>query len=98
MRTSNHPDWVRLDKRNARKAFMAGKPVYIMASKMRLDNMWQPQVEMPHSDTFDHIVNAFEYYNCDHERGYHASFYMKRESFNENGKSPDDKREQMFYN
>lgn len=27
-------------------------------------------------DTFDKAVNAFEYYNCNHETGYYTAFYI----------------------
>ena len=29
------------------------------------------------SNYFNNIVNSFEYYNCNHELGYYASFYIK---------------------
>ena len=28
---------------------------------------------------FDKYVNSYEYYNCDHERGYYTTFYTPKE-------------------
>ena len=28
-------------------------------------------------DSFDKLVNAFEYYNCDNERGRYAAYYVE---------------------
>ena len=76
---------VKINKSQARKQYELGVTVYITPCKMRLGNMWNPEIEMNKYNllevnpniTFDGFINEFEYYNCDYERGYYTSYYIK---------------------
>lgn len=72
----------RINKAMARKLFNNGTPVYILPCKVRLDNAWiKPAMIVNNgsfNDSFDTIVNAFHYYNCQYnETGKYASYYFK---------------------
>ena len=72
--------YTRISKQAARNLYNASKPVYVCSCKCRPDSVWQPAIEIAKShdgDSFDNYTNRFEYYNCDHGRGYYAAFYTK---------------------
>ena len=73
----------RISKARARKEFNMGNDVYIMPVNMSPVNGWV----LPYcanifawyteSNSFDSIVNAFEFYNCNGgEMGKYAAFYI----------------------
>ena len=72
---------------NKNKAFCLlteGANIWVNASKMLFDNMWQPAIgissdEVPCRtyEAFNKWINAFEYYNCDNERGRYPVFFME---------------------
>ena len=71
----------RIDKRIARKLYEAKKPFFICACNMYyttgfyVDKNFSLRYE--YIDSFDKLVNAFEYYNCDNERGRYAAYYVE---------------------
>ena len=73
----------RISKAKARKLFAAGKTFYIQSCNMKPVNPWQSAMEIDsghykeESWSFDMVVNDYEYYNTDYERGYYAAFYVK---------------------
>lgn len=82
MNTYNFNGFNRINKKQARNAFNAGLTVYVQASNLAIDSrLMTPYVVNHHNiddtETFDTMVNAFEYYNCDNERGRYATFYTK---------------------
>jgi len=75
----------RVDKRTARFLYNAGYTIYLVPCKVWPNDRapWiQPYPIYKKEDTlFDNQVNAFEYYNCNHnELGYYAAFYIKKEN------------------
>lgn len=77
-------NYTRISKTAARKAYYQGTPIYIVPCYLRPDNMYMPAVEIgPWGEDvsgFDNRVNAFEYYNCNHETGYYTAFYLRDET------------------
>lgn len=77
--------FTRISKAMARKLFNNGTPVYILPCKVRLDNAWFKPAMINRNnldnESFEKIVNAFEYYNCNYnELGKYASYYLKEEN------------------
>jgi hypothetical protein len=82
----------KINKPKARKLFNEGKPFYVQSCNMTPINPWQSaylydsdniqdwknHCNMLQTTTpaFDSLVNNYEYYNCDHERGRYSSFYI----------------------
>ena len=77
MRDTGNDDFVRINKKEARNRYNDGKAVFLMPCNIRFDNAWVQlyTINKKSGDDFDKLVNHYEYYNCDHERGYYASFY-----------------------
>lgn len=85
-------DYLRITKSQARKRYMNGGTIYLLPCRMNPDNHAQaPMLVRLHrygnetgrpdfsdQNSFDTVVNAFEYYNCDKERGYYTAFYSKK--------------------
>lgn len=74
-------NYVRIDKKKARIKFNAGCTIYLIQDMMRLDNAWQSpcpiNMEKSSEKDFDKLVNAFQYYNCDSERGRGVKYFIK---------------------
>lgn len=75
----------RIDKRKARSLYNAGYTIYLVPCKIWPNDRgpWiQPYpIYKKEGESFDNHVNAFEYYNCNHnELGYYAAFYVKKEN------------------
>lgn len=78
-------DWrkglVKTNVRTARKLFETGKPIYLLPNKVRLINAWvfpyAIDKNRANGDSFDNIVNAFSYYNCNNELGNSVSYYKE---------------------
>ena len=70
-----------VQKRTAKKLFDAGETVYMQSCNMQPFGVWAACYDMNKEKadgaTFDAIVNNFEYYNCDNERGLYTTFYKK---------------------
>lgn len=69
----------RVSKRVARRLFAEEKPFWIVPCNMVPYHgaIYLTQLRMREHKNFDTLVNAFEYYNCDHERGYYAAYYVE---------------------
>lgn len=73
----------RINKRVARKLFNEGKEFWIvprLQDPLRWGNLINFKGAANYYDSymsFDALVNAFEYYNCDNERGTYSAFYME---------------------
>lgn len=68
----------RIDKREARKRFYEGKDIYLKHCKIDLVSKWLVNnvINKTLGESFDNLVNIFEYYNCNNETGTYASFYV----------------------
>ena len=70
-----------IQKRTAKKMFEAGETIYMQACNMRPFGVWSTcndvNKEKAGGDTFESIVNNFEYYNCTPETGRYVTFYKK---------------------
>ena len=82
MNKINIGGYSRISKAAARKEFNAGNDVYIMPVNMSPVNAWflpycaNKFAWYTESNSFDSIVNAFEFYNCNNnEMGKYAAFY-----------------------
>ena len=73
-------NYTRISKQAARARHNAGQPCYAIPCKLHPENMWQRPAPVPvyepQGATFDEWLNAFEYYNCDAERGRYTAFYV----------------------
>ncbi len=69
------------NKATARKMFNQGNVLHLFPCKANINSPWWSDgcVISKHStdETFDHLVNAFEFYNCNHETGYYTHFYLE---------------------
>ena len=70
-----------VQKRTAKKLFESGEKIYMHACNMRPFGVWPTCCDITKKradgDTFESIVNNFEYYNCDNERGLYVTFYKR---------------------
>ena len=69
-----------VQKRTAKKLFNSGETIYIQSSNFHPFGVWSQCIEVNNKDgeTFDSIVNSFEYYNCNNnETGKYATFYKR---------------------
>lgn len=75
-------NFIKLSKAKARQYFEHGRSVFLQSSKISpYSELLRPCEININSDidkdkTFDAIVNAYAYYNCDPERGRRVSFYI----------------------
>lgn len=74
-------NYVRIDKKKARVKFNIGHTIYLIQDMMRLVNAWQNpcpiSIEESGEKDFDKLVNSFQYYNCDSERGRGVKYFIK---------------------
>ena len=73
----------RINKRTARKLFNEGKEFWIVP-RFQDPLHWGVLVNYKSDanyyvgySSFDSLVNAFEYYNCNNERGCYAAYYVE---------------------
>lgn len=68
----------KINKATARKLFNEGKEIWMTACNMRPECgvLLNAPIYTDLTD-FDKAVNAFQYYNCDYERGYRVAFYLE---------------------
>lgn len=69
------------NKGTARKLFREGMTIYLFPCKANIDSPWWNggvPISQKDEDTFDHLVNNFEWYNCNAEVGYYAHYYVKK--------------------
>lgn len=83
----NGVSWVRVSKRRARSTYEAGSDVIIAPVNIRLFGPWGVEALLTKrrprlsGDTFDTLVNEYEYYNCtDYCSGPYAAFYVRSEA------------------
>jgi cysteine synthase len=72
-------NYVRINKTAARNAFNKGEKLVIVPCFYR-PNSWlafHTTTEDSISETFDSLVNAFQFYNCNGETGNYAAFYKE---------------------
>ena len=81
----------KVNKPTARKLYNCGVTIYLLPCKVSEvalqtgGNMWVSPVEISlltckhDANKFDRSVNDFEYYNCNAELGYYASYYVTEE-------------------
>ena len=92
MRQINVNGYKRITKQAARKRFNNCESYYMLPCKIRPGNPWIQAVNVQPKRTweepiagavydthnsFNEIVNAFEYYNCNNETGNYTAFYIK---------------------
>lgn len=67
----------RVSKRTARRLYNNGESIIILPVKC-FSEMFAFETGENHNKVkeFDKLVNEFEYYNCNHECGYYAAFYV----------------------
>lgn len=69
----------KINKTSARKLFDQGKTIRLFPCKANINSPWWAggvQVSSKIGETFDQIVNAYEWYNCNSEAGRYAHFYI----------------------
>lgn len=70
---------IKITKPTAQKMFTNGETVYLLPNKVRLGNQWILPFAISDStgETFDKILNAYSYYNCNSETGNGIAFYKE---------------------
>ena len=74
--------WIKINKTTARKVFNAGKRVFVLPCKCKVENLWGIGSLMEKSETipdFDEFINRYETYNCNNELGKRCAYYADRE-------------------
>ncbi len=83
MRKYNFTGFKRINKTMARKIYNSGGDVlFIPCLCNPLNNfynlgIWENKDLLGQYDTFDNLVNHFEWYNCNNETGRYTAFYIK---------------------
>lgn len=81
MRKIETKNYTRISKATARKLYNAGEEICILPCKMNPENMWwKPmvlQIDEENGASFDGVVNAATFYNCNYETGYYLAFYKE---------------------
>ena len=70
---------IKVNKATARKMYRSGCEIHLLPCKVRLNNEWVSPIPVSletHKETFDRVVNQYEYYNCNAELGYYAHYYV----------------------
>lgn len=67
----------RVSKRTARRHYNNGELIILLPVKC-YSEQFAFETGENHNEVkeFDKLVNEFEYYNCNHECGYYAAFYV----------------------
>ena len=81
--------YTRIRKDVARKLFQEGKTIYLTPSNVVASdsNLWikpYPVRADKREQSFEDVVNIFEYYNCNHELGYYTSFWINEDDIKYN--------------
>lgn len=69
-----------VNKTMARKLYNEGKEIFINACNMCLNNPWTSPLSTSKElcgESFDNMLNSFQWYNCDSERGKYANFFVE---------------------
>ena len=78
----NGKTYIRINKRQARKVYDAGKLILVNLYNMNPNGFWGRPMHIykERGNDFDKFVNTFEYYNCAYsETGRYAAFYAELE-------------------
>ena len=71
----------RIDKRKAKRLYLDGVVIYIMANKMRIDNQWTQPCALEYNksvgDQFQTMCDNYKFYNCTSETGRDIWYYVK---------------------
>jgi hypothetical protein len=69
----------RITKKSAERLYELGQPVLYCPVKLIPGGPWGNgcTVTKEEGRTFEQVLNAFEYYNCNNETGYYTAFYIK---------------------
>ena len=74
-------EYVKINKKEARKLHEAGDSVYLLPSKANINSVWWEPAELDKEQDFDKFCNQYHYYNCNFfETGKQIAFY-KKENF-----------------
>lgn len=78
--------WTRVNKRRARALYDAGHTITVAPVNMRLNHVWCTYIRIGRKlkfsldDSFDSLVNDYEYYNCNsNEVGRYPAYYVRSE-------------------
>lgn len=64
-------------KRTARRHYNNGESIILLPVKCYTEVFaFETEKNYNKIRTFDNLVTEFEYYNCNHETGYYAAFYV----------------------
>lgn len=72
-------EFKRINKTVARRLYNEGKIIYLHPCKVHPNSAWMPPtpfIKVTDQTEFGKLVNAFEYYNCDNERGRYCAYYI----------------------
>lgn len=79
MRHIETKHYTRISKTAARDLYAAGDDVYFCPVNLNPESPWGLMWNPPNNDIpFEKLVNEYEWYNCDNERGRYAAFYIMR--------------------
>jgi hypothetical protein len=71
----------KINKTQARKQYEAGNTIYLFPSKANINSPWwnggMPINKNDQENSFDSVINSYEYYNCNNETGKIAAYYVK---------------------
>ena len=69
----------RITKAEAFKEYKNGNTIYLIPVKLTPGGFWNPEIPIKNDSPrkWESIINEFEFYNCDYERGYYTAFYIK---------------------
>lgn len=68
----------RISMATARRLFNKGIEIYMLPSKVAVENIWILPANLHKGDSsFDVQVNAYRYYNCSAETGNRIHFYIE---------------------
>lgn len=80
-------DYVRVQKKQAKKLYERGEVIYLCPCNLRPGEPWKPEVSIYLPDgeeakvapeAFDSAVDMFSFYNCNFESGYYPAYYIKK--------------------
>lgn len=73
-------NYIRIDKRQARKIYENNGELYMIPHKMNPENSWGLLLGPVNTFyPFDGMVNGATFYNCNNETGNYLAFYIKKE-------------------
>lgn len=80
MKQININGYKRITKRTAERLYEMGEPVLFCPVKLIPGGVWGNGYIVTKEEegrTFEQVLNAFEYYNCNNETGNYTAFYIK---------------------